>query len=320
MNGSPVLRAAVWGKEKRDADDTMPARVTDNLFSGSRWSVESGVRIVVCMSPAVFTSQDVGRELNTRRIGRRIVVLGETTSTNDEVLSVFEQGAPDGLVVFADYQTRGRGRLGRPWASPRGASVLCSILLIERSGTRSAPIEAGTLTLAAGVAVCGAISATAADIEPAIRWPNDVLIGGKKVAGILIESRLRRDERAYIMGIGINCLQHRGHFDDGLRVSATSLEVESRFPVHRVALARQLLRELDRWLADPPDGHQLRRAWLDRAEPLGQHIELREAGEEFVGRTVDVDPTAGLVVQLDGGGRRVFDPATSTVLRIGRRG
>jgi biotin-(acetyl-CoA carboxylase) ligase len=119
------------------------------------------------------------------------------------------------------------------------------------------------------------------------------------------------------MGIGVNCLQHRRHFEKSLERTATSMEAESSHPVNRVAVARQLLIELDRWLAGRPDTQLLRRAWLDRAEPLGQHIHLRQGGEDFIGRTIDVDPTAALIVQLDGGGRRVFDPATTTLVRAG---
>jgi BirA family biotin operon repressor/biotin-[acetyl-CoA-carboxylase] ligase len=269
------------------------------------------------MPPVTFTSQKIGSKLNTRRIGRQIVVLDETTSTNDVAVLAADRDDADGLVVFADYQTRGRGRLGRRWSSPRGASVLCTVLLIDRDDSGASPIEPGVLTLAAGVAVCDAISTAGEDLHPTIRWPNDVLIRRRKVAGVLIESCLARAGRAYAMGIGVNCLQHRRHFERSLERLATSMEAESSHPVSRLAVARQLLIELDRWLAGRPDTQLLRQAWLDRAEPLGQHIHLRQAGEDFLGRTIDVDPTAALVVQLDGGGRRVFDPATTILVRAG---
>lgn len=259
----------------------------------------------------------IQRDLNTRRIGRRVLVLEETTSTNDVASAAARQHDADGLVVLADHQTGGRGRLGRQWSSPRGASVLCSVLLVDPARAAAPYPEAGVLMLAAGIATCEAIASAVADVDPVIRWPNDIFIRGKKVAGILIESRLQQDIRASVIGIGINCLQQKGHFVPDLRRTATSLDAESHTAISRLAVVRSLLFELDRWLADPADAHVLRRAWLDRAEPLGQHIHLRQAGHDFVGTTIDVDPTAGLVVQLDGGGRRVFDPATTTLFRSG---
>lgn len=266
-------------------------------------------------SQPTFTAEQVQRNLRTRRVGRWVIVLDEATSTNDVALASADQDNPDGLVVFAHHQTAGRGRMGRRWKSPRAASVLCSTLLIESTpGTQDA-VEPGVLTLIAGVATHDAVASTVDDVAPTIQWPNDITVAGRKVAGILIESRPVPAGRAYVIGIGVNCLQHRGHFDASLQDLATSLEAESRHPVSRLAIARRLLEELDRWLADRPDKHVLRRDWLDRAEPLGKHILLRRGGHDYAGTTVDVDPMAGLVVELDGGGRRVFDPATTRLVR-----
>lgn len=266
----------------------------------------------MCASHRPLTPQDITHDLDTRRVGRTVVVLEQVGSTNDAALAAAEGDDADGLAVFAESQTAGRGRLGRQWVSPRGASVMCSVLLIEPQSAEGLPYDPGVLTLAAGVATCDAVGSTANDVHPVIRWPNDILVRERKLAGILIESRPLLGARAYVIGIGINCLQHEAHFDDTLRDIATSLEAESCYPVSRLPVAQRLLVELDRWLATRRKGPALRRAWLDRTEPLGQHIHLRQAGHEYVGRTIDIDPTAGLVVQLDGGGRRVFDPATTS--------
>jgi BirA family biotin operon repressor/biotin-[acetyl-CoA-carboxylase] ligase len=252
--------------------------------------------------------------LQTRRIGRQVVVLDEATSTNDAALQAIGGPSPDGLAVFAEYQTAGRGRLGRTWHSPRSASVLCSVLLIEPVDDAQRPIDPGMLTLTAGLATCTAITTAAADVEATLRWPNDVTVGGRKLAGILIESRAHPPGLAYAIGIGINCLQQPAHFEQSVRDRATSLEAESRDPISRLTVARHLIIELDRWLGSQPDLESVRQAWLDRAEPLGQHVRLRQTGHDYIGRTIDVDPTAGLVVELDGGGRRVFDPTTTRLI------
>ncbi len=249
--------------------------------------------------------------LETQRVGRRVRVLSEVGSTNEAALARADGPDADGSVLFAEHQTAGRGRLGRQWVSPRAASILCSTLLIRREQANE---YAGCLTLISGIAVCDAVAASVPDVEPSIRWPNDIVVGERKLAGILIESRAMPEARAYAVGIGLNCLQHPGHFPPDLRATATSLDMESQAPVSRLAVARALLVALDRWLAEEPDTEKMRQAWLDRTEPLGQHIRVRHAQHEFSGRTIDIDPTGGLLMELDQGGRRVFDPIRTSLI------
>jgi BirA family transcriptional regulator, biotin operon repressor / biotin---[acetyl-CoA-carboxylase] ligase len=277
-----------------------------------------------------------------RRVGRRVVVLPEATSTNSVALEMAAQPDADGLAVFAEYQTGGRGRLGRTWASPRGASVLCSVALLssEIGQPDASPHvltpDPGTLTLLAAVAGCEAIRQTT-EVVPTIKWPNDLQVAGRKVAGILIESRPAPGGRIWVVGIGINCLQHEGHFPPELRAQATSLEIESHQPVDRAGLARTLLQRLDAWLAPAAGGscrhtgetpvphnevtarhaEAVHRAWLEHAEPIGQRVRLRREGREFGGHVLAVDPSGGLIVQCDEGGREWFDPLLTTLLSAG---
>lgn len=290
--------------------------------------------------PGVLDQKQLQSGWTPRRVGLRIRLLDETDSTNRAALEAATEPDADGLAVLAEYQSAGRGRLGRSWASPRGASVLCSVLLLEpfsRSGDARDELRlGGRLTLTAAVAACQAVRASA-DITPAIRWPNDLYVGGRKCAGILIESRtLTRDaphdralaERAdhpdgsaagataWVIGIGINCLQHHGHFPPEWRDRATSLELESSHPVDRTAVARELLRALDDWLAPSPpiQEDRVREAWLSFAEPIGRPIRLRGESGEFRGTTVDVDPAGGLIVQDQNGRRAWFDPLRTSRL------
>lgn len=247
------------------------------------------------------------------RIGRRIEYFASTTSTNDEAWGRIDSEDADGLVVLAEHQSAGRGRFGRTWHSPRGASLLCSVALIEISGD----LAGGSLCLLTAAAVCDSVIACTG-VTPTIRWPNDLLVSGRKLGGILIESRRRRDgHQAYVVGIGINCLQHRGHLDPSLGESATSLELESAHPVDRTGLAVALLRELDRRLTEPHErsAEHLRREWLARAEPMGRRVSLQHAGRMFTGTIIDVDPGNALVVRLDEGGVRAFDAATTTIVQ-----
>jgi BirA family biotin operon repressor/biotin-[acetyl-CoA-carboxylase] ligase len=257
-------------------------------------------------------ASQIRQGLPVRRVGRIVRVAAEAGSTND--LAFAQAGDPghDGLAVFADYQTAGRGRIGRRWLAPRGAAVLGSVLLFEHDD----PVRPGRLVLIGGMAVCQAVSAVAHDVDPVIRWPNDVLVGGRKLAGILVESRPLPPRRAYVVGIGVNCHQTIGHFPPELRDQATSLEIVSAHPVARLDLARQLLVELDRYLA--PGGslsdRELCDRWLAHAEPMGQRVHLRQGGRTYVGRTLQIDPTGSLTIELEPGGRRVFDAATTTLL------
>ncbi|GMV96657.1 MAG: hypothetical protein AMXMBFR83_10190 [Phycisphaerae bacterium] len=284
-----------------------------------------------------------------RRVGRRIITLAQTDSTNAVALASAADPDADGLAVFADYQSAGRGRLGRQWLAPRGAGVLCSVVLRPRTGpgAKAAGGEyGGWLTLASAVAACDAIRRST-DVAPAIKWPNDLRVGRKKLAGILIESRaVEGGGRAWVIGIGINCYQRPGHFPEELREQAASLDLLSDRPVDRVAVARELLRALDETLADlepiprpvwdrlsagrlsgfgdgPFDGDPredrpspvgLHARWMAYAEPLGAPVRVRSGGCEYAGRTIAVDPAGGLILQCDDGQRRWFDPLLTSVL------
>lgn len=252
--------------------------------------------------------------LQTRRIGTHLDFFAETTSSNDEAWKCLADPASDGKVIFTDYQSAGRGRLGRAWTAPRGAGLLASVLLIEQPGDPS-PAE---LCLIPAVAACAAIAAVT-DVCPTIHWPNDIYVGPKKLAGILVESRRPASSSvaaATVIGIGINCLQHAGHFPPDLANRATSLEMESRHPINRAQLATALLHRLDHWLVRPHawNYQDLRAAWVARAEPPGRELTLRTGARTWHGTIVDIDPASALVVRLDDGSIRAFNAAETTVL------
>lgn len=296
-------------------------------------------------APGRLSAESLSHDLNTVRIGRHIRVLDEIDSTNSYVLATTGRPEPlaDGTAVFAECQTAGRGRLGRAWHVPRGAGLTFTVALHERLD-RVPPTR---LTLAAAVAVADGI-AESTDVEPVLRWPNDVYVEDRKLAGILIESRSliqhsqscdkdvprasapaasRSQARGTIpngpmggathmiaLGIGVNCLQHPGHFPPDIRDRATSLDIESRHPVDRNAVARAILRQLDARLADPEStsDDELATAWRQHSADIGTHAVLRDANHTYTGRIIDIHPREGLLVQLDTGARRHFDAATTT--------
>jgi BirA family transcriptional regulator, biotin operon repressor / biotin---[acetyl-CoA-carboxylase] ligase len=175
-------------------------------------------------------------------IGRQVVVLEQTTSTNDAILRLAEAGATEGLVVFAEHQTAGRGQRSRRWESIAHKGLWLSILLYPNINLA----ESSKLTSWAAEVVAGTIR-TELGLAPTVKPPNDVYINGKKVAGVLVEMRARpKAQHLAILGIGINVNQSRKDFSLELQPSAISLALASGRTINRQNFAVALLQSLDR--------------------------------------------------------------------------
>lgn len=250
-------------------------------------------------------------DLKTRRIGRKILVFSSTSSTNDIAAEYAKNDENDGLVVFAEEQSAGKGRAGAKWHSNRAESVLCSIILAN--GNMCAEL----LCLACAVAAAEAIG-KAGTAQAKVKWPNDIMLNGKKVAGILVESKRRDSGNAYIIGIGINCHQKKDSFPAELRPIATSLDLESQAVCDRIALAKRLLTSVDHWLEVARNASQkVIDQWGNLSIQLGHRVTLSYNGRKFAGNCIGIDPEKGLIVQLDTGGVRMF-PAAHTSIMKGR--
>ncbi|MBI4521763.1 MAG: biotin--[acetyl-CoA-carboxylase] ligase [Gemmatimonadetes bacterium] len=166
-------------------------------------------------------------------------------STNDRALALAAAGAAGLTTVIADEQTAGRGRGGRLWASPAGLGLWLSVILRLDQGAAS-PL----LSVALGAVVARMLESVAAPAAPGLKWPNDVLLGGKKVCGILCE--IGDGAQVVIAGIGLNILQRQEHFAPEIRETATSILLATGKPVPRSALAGELLRGIQRWLVPLP--------------------------------------------------------------------
>ncbi len=266
------------------------------------------------MSAGVLNIERICRGRSLRRVGGDARLVHSTTSTNEFVLEQVAAGASDGFVVFAEHQTAGRGRMGRTWHSPRGASVMASVLLMDTPEHAVPPV--GMIGLITGIAAARAIRETTG-VDARIEWPNDVLVEDRKLAGVLIESRaLDTDRRAYAVGVGINCLQRPDHFPDGLRRRATSLDIECARPVCREEVAGALLSQLDAWFSEPSrwDARTVCDAFGEVALPVGRRVRVLYQGKEYEGEVVEVDPSAALVLMLDDGVRTVFPASGTTVI------
>jgi BirA family biotin operon repressor/biotin-[acetyl-CoA-carboxylase] ligase len=168
-------------------------------------------------------------------------VYSETESTNDIAVALASQGAEEGSLVIADVQTKGRGRAGRGWHSPRSVGIWASLILRPKMHVS----DTGYITLLMGVSIAQAIRRSTG-LEAVLKWPNDVLVGDKKVCGILSETRSSQEGLSYVVsGFGINVHQTRVQFPEELRDQATSLYLASGRKYSRAALLRDILEQIE---------------------------------------------------------------------------
>jgi BirA family biotin operon repressor/biotin-[acetyl-CoA-carboxylase] ligase len=262
------------------------------------------------MPPADPLDPDrIRQNLKIRSIGKQLLVFESTASTNDVAAEYARNPANHGLVVLAEHQTAGKGRAANQWLSEPRQSILCSILLTE------CRLNPELLSLTIAVAAAEAIGKTGRH-HAQIKWPNDILLNNKKVAGILLESKPFPNYTARIIGIGINCRQNPDDFPDHLRPTATSLDIESAAPCDRTSVIKRLLTAIDHWLekanhnpADPITH------WQKLSTQLHHTITVIHNDKRFTGTCIGIDPQKGLILHLDSGATRFFPAAQTSILK-----
>ena len=232
--------------------------------------------------------------LNAGIIGRKILYLPSTTSTMTVIREETENGAVEGTVVIAEAQTNGRGRFNRPWISPPSCNLYLSILIRPR------PDQLSHLNMAATVAVTRAIFRTTGLLS-AIKWPNDIVIEKKKVAGILIETYPDSNGLIYaVIGIGINVNFDPSSYPE-IASRVTSLRNESGSTISRVKVIQTLLQEIDDLYRRIQNGELPWIEWKNLLETLGQQVRVEWHGTVEEGRATDVDQEGSLILErIDG--------------------
>jgi BirA family transcriptional regulator, biotin operon repressor / biotin---[acetyl-CoA-carboxylase] ligase len=224
---------------------------------------------------------------------REVSVVAETASTNEDLLAAARRGAPEGVVLAAEVQTAGRGRMGRSWVSLPGTALTFSVLLRP-----AAPAAGrGWVPLLTGVAVASALRA-GAGIDARLKWPNDVLVNGAKLAGILAEQA----GDAIVVGAGVNIAAGQGDLPSA---SATSLALQGAACTDRQVLLIGLLEQLERrylrWIAAQRDGTgsgELRHEYLSLSATVGRHVRVSlPGGRTLTGTSCDVDHAGRLVIR-----------------------
>jgi len=283
-----VSRAAIWAR----------VEALRALGYEIEASPHSGYRLLSV--PDVLHADDLLSRLGRPRvIGRDVRVFQETTSTNDVVEKLARDGVKEGVVVFAESQTKGRGRLGRKWNSPARKGLWFSVLL--RPVLR--PQQTTQLTVASATALRLGIE-RATRLPVVIKWPNDILLNGRKVAGILTELNAELDRVKYvILGIGVDVNFTAADFPANLRPIATSLRIEAGRPILRGDLAVAILQELDRDYARIAAGEfeELADEWEAHCATIGQQVTILQGQRQVRGRAEALGEDGALLVRTEHG-------------------
>jgi BirA family biotin operon repressor/biotin-[acetyl-CoA-carboxylase] ligase len=246
--------------------------------------------------PDVLLGDDIRSQLPPDiLLGRDIRIFRETASTNQLVDQMGLSGENEGLAVFAESQTHGRGRLGRKWISPQNKGLWFSVLL--RPPLR--PPEMTQLTVIAATALTRAIRQVT-DLKPDIKWPNDILINGRKVAGVLTEMSAEPDRVLHaVLGIGVDVNLEETDFPPELHSIATSLRLESGAPVMRSTLAVRLLEALDQDYKRILKGEfeAVAEEWESQCITLGKHVRIHQMDRTFEGYAESLDSEGALMIR-----------------------
>lgn len=262
-------------------------------------------------SPDLLRVDEIMADRAAGTIGRKIVYRSAIASTNTLAAELAQQGAAEGTVVTAEVQTGGKGRLGRTWISPRG-SLAFSVILRPAVPTHKAPL----------ITLMGAVAATAAinertGLAAGIKWPNDVLVDGLKVCGLLTEMSAEPDRiRHLVLGIGVNVNADLAELPADVRERSTSLAAAAGGTLDRTGLLSEMLAQLDRWyqlfLADET---ALLGAWRGLNVTLGRRVSVSGAAGSFSGIARDIDKEGRLIVLLDDGTLQAVAAGDVTIVK-----
>ena len=279
-----VSRTAIWKHIK--------------VLKDEGYMIDSSTNIGYSLNetPDTLTPGEIKAGLKTKVIGKGIKYFRETESTNIIAREIASSVA-EGTIVIAESQTAGRGRMGRKWVSPEGGIWLSIILK-----PRIEPVYAPRITLLAGVSVAKTMKSFG--IPAKIKWPNDILINGKKVCGILTEIIAEVDIIDYlVVGIGIDANVDTGTFPEEFRDNSTSLEKEMEHKINRVEFVQKLLEEFEALYTEfQKDGFpQILEEWRNMSATIGQWVKITAQARTIYGEAIGVDNEGALIVETSEG-------------------
>lgn len=244
--------------------------------------------------PDRLIPEELKNNLRTRLFGKNILTYASLDSTNDTAYKLAEDGAKEGTVIIAEKQKKGKGRQGRAWVSPKGGIYLSCIIRPDIE-----PKEVAKITLVSAVAVCTSIRKTA-NIPAMIKWPNDIVIDGKKICGILTEMKAEQDKVDFlIVGIGINVDNELSLLPKG----STTLSEEAGGNISKVELTKSVLENLEHYIGlFKKEGFKIiRDEWHDLSETISRHVKVQCHEGKIEGQALDLDADGALVIRLENG-------------------
>jgi len=255
----------------------------------------------------IFSDTEILSSLKTKYIGRELTFLAETESTNKDAFALARDGAREGSAVIAVTQKGGKGRLGRKWHSPEGRNIYTSIVLRPKM----APMEVQSITLMAAVAVADTIAHFIGE-APNVKWPNDILVKGRKISGILTEMKTDTDSVDFIiLGIGMNVNMAADDFPEDIRKIASSIEIQKGKKVSLSEVTSSLYSSIEKWyeVFTSKGSEEVFKKWNEYFESSGKEVKVTAQNEQdsFSGLCLGIDERGALQVRdKDGNTRTVI--------------
>ncbi|MBI3602779.1 MAG: biotin--[acetyl-CoA-carboxylase] ligase [Candidatus Omnitrophica bacterium] len=246
-------------------------------------------------SPDRLFAHEIQFGLSTKTMGQKIFAFDSISSTMDEAFRLGMEGTVEGTVVCAEGQTKGRGRLGRGWLSPKTKGIYCSLVLRPKLP----PTQMPRLTLMTAVALAEAVHQTTS-LQPMIKWPNDLVIGSKKLAGILTELRAEVDQVKFVVvGIGLNVNAASWQLPE----AATSLKIETRQTINRIRVFQETLKSMEFWYNKVLKGHfdEVLDYCKQHSATLKKRVRVHDSAGDSQGEALDIDSDGGLLIRQDNG-------------------
>lgn len=254
-------------------------------------------------SPDILLPQEIQDNLKTEFIGQSLKYLQQVDSTNLYAKRMAEDDFIEGTVVIAEEQLKGKGRLGRAWVSPKEKGIWMTIMLKPKINTA----DAAKITLLAACAVCKAIEEKCG-VYPKIKWPNDIVLNGRKLCGILTEMGAEQDEITYlIVGIGINANLEEQDFPPELQEIATSIRIEKGSPIIRKDLAAAIINEFEnhyKAFIVSSSIKSFNEEYKQKSAVLGKEVRVISSTMQLIGTVTDISPEGQLILKLEDGSLR----------------
>jgi BirA family biotin operon repressor/biotin-[acetyl-CoA-carboxylase] ligase len=262
-------------------------------------------------TPDRLLPEEIAREIKTKTVGSAVISYDRVTSTMDIAKNLAHTNFKNGTVIFAEEQTSGRGRSDHSWFCPKFKGMLFTILLKYNIKPDHLCLLTGTMA----VSITETIRETL-QLPAEIKWPNDIIIGGKKIGGILVEiERGIKKQPVFLVGVGINVNNTEHELPQKTNLPVTSLSIENNGPVNRTQLARALLQNTDRWYHILKDEHfgYITKQWKELCITIGKTLTISDGGNEYTGTVIDISNNGGLMLKLPDGQLKIFRGEYTTI-------